>query len=120
MAWTGIARHEHSREGLRYPSDMTDAEWALIMPFVSPAKRGGRPRTADMREVVNAILYIASGGCAWRLLPKCQAFNGTHPRSAMRLRKPQCFVTYEGLTDLSLIAMYGGSGEVRTATSRTC
>lgn len=71
MAWTGIARHEHSREGLRYPSDMTDAEWALIMPFVPPAKRGGRPRTADMREVVNAILYIASGGCAWRLLPKC-------------------------------------------------
>ncbi|MHB0824005.1 IS5-like element IS1031C family transposase, partial [Novacetimonas hansenii] len=71
VAWTGIARHEHSREGLRYPSDMTDAEWALIMPFVPPAKRGGRPRTADMREVVNAILYIASGGCAWRLLPKC-------------------------------------------------
>lgn len=71
VAWTGIARHEHSREGLRYPSDMTDAEWALIMPFVSPAKRGGRPRTTDMREVVNAILYIASGGCAWRLLPKC-------------------------------------------------
>ncbi|WP_254512037.1 transposase, partial [Komagataeibacter oboediens] len=71
VAWTGIARHEHSREGLRYPSDMTDAEWALIMPFVSPAKRGGRPRTADMREVVNAILYIALGRCAWRLLPKC-------------------------------------------------
>ncbi|AXY23307.1 Transposase DDE domain protein [Komagataeibacter saccharivorans] len=71
VTWTGIARHEHSREGLRYPSDMTDAEWALIMRFVPPAKRGGRPRTADMREVVNAILYIASGGCAWRLLPKC-------------------------------------------------
>lgn len=71
MAWTGIARHEHSREGLRHPSDMTDAEWALIMPFVPPAKRGGRPRTADMPEVVNMILYIASGGCAWRLLPKC-------------------------------------------------
>ncbi|WP_102324117.1 IS5 family transposase [Komagataeibacter saccharivorans] len=71
VAWTGIARHEHSRKGLRYPSDMTDAGWALIMPFVPPAKRGGRPRTADMREVVNAILHIASGGCAWRLLPKC-------------------------------------------------
>ena len=71
MAWTGIARREHSREGLRYPSDMTDGEWALIMPFVPPAKPGGRPRTTDMREVVNAMLYIASGGCAWRLLPKC-------------------------------------------------
>lgn len=71
VAWTDIARREHSREGLRYPSDMTDAEWALTAPFVPPAKRGGRPRTADMREVLNAILYIAASGCAWRLLPKC-------------------------------------------------
>ncbi|WP_155820501.1 transposase, partial [Komagataeibacter europaeus] len=71
VTWTGIARREHSREGLRYPSDMMDGEWALIVPFVPPAKRGGRPRTTDMREVVNAMLYIASAGCAWRLLPKC-------------------------------------------------
>lgn len=71
VTWTGIARREHSREGLRYPSDMTDTEWALTAPFVPPAKRGGRPRTADMREVLNAILYIAASGCAWRLLPKC-------------------------------------------------
>lgn len=71
MAWTGIARREHSREGLRYPSDMTDAEWAVLEPFIPPARRGGRPRTTDMREVVNALLYIASAGCAWRLLPKC-------------------------------------------------
>ncbi|WOE73812.1 IS5 family transposase [Alterisphingorhabdus coralli] len=71
MAWTGIARAEHSREGLRYPSDMTDREWMLLEPFIPPARRGGRPRTADMREVVNALLYIASAGCAWRLLPKC-------------------------------------------------
>lgn len=71
MAWTGIARREHSREGLRYPSDMTATEWALAAPFVPPARRGGRPRTADMREVLNAMLYIAASGCAWRLLPKC-------------------------------------------------
>jgi transposase len=71
MTWTGIARREHSREGLRYPSDMTDVEWALTAPFVPPARRGGRPRTAEMREVLNAILYIAASGCAWRLLPKC-------------------------------------------------
>lgn len=50
---------------------MTDAEWALLEPFIPPAKRGGRPRTTDMREVVNALLYLASAGCAWRLLPKC-------------------------------------------------
>ena len=71
MAWTDIARREHSRAGLRYPSDMTDREWELVAPFVPPAKRGGRRRTTDMREVINAILYIAGSGCAWRMLPKC-------------------------------------------------
>ena len=71
MAWTGIARREHSREGLRYPRDMTDREWMVTAPFIPPAKRGGRRRTTDMREAVNALLYIAASGCAWRLLPKC-------------------------------------------------
>jgi transposase len=71
MAWTGIARQEHSRKGLRYTSDMTDREWALAAPFIPAAKRGGRRRTTDMREVLNALLYIAASGCAWRLLPKC-------------------------------------------------
>ena len=71
MTWTDIARREHCREGLRYPSDMTDTEWALAAPFVPPARRGGRRRSADMREVLNAMLYIAASGCAWRLLPKC-------------------------------------------------
>lgn len=71
MAWTGIARREYGRKGLRYPSDMTDREWMLTAPFIPPAKRGGRRRTTDMREAVNAMLYIASSGCAWRLLPKC-------------------------------------------------
>ena len=71
MTWTGIARREHSREGLRYPSDMTDREWLLTAPFIPSAKSGGRPRTTDMREVVNALLYVASSGGAWRMLPKC-------------------------------------------------
>ena len=71
MTWTGIARREHSREGLRYPSDMTDREWLLTAPFIPSAKSGGRPRTTDMREVVNALLYIAASGCSWRMLPKC-------------------------------------------------
>ena len=79
MTWTGIARREHSREGLRYPSDMTDREWLLTAPFIPSAKSGGRPRTTDMREVVNALLYIAASGCSWRLLPKCFA-----PVSTMR------------------------------------
>lgn len=71
MTWTGIARRENCWEGLRYPSDMTDIEWALAEPFVPSAICGGRPRTADMREVLNAMLYVTASGCAWRLLPKC-------------------------------------------------
>ena len=68
MAWTDITREQHRRAGLRYPSDLTDAEWGLIAPLLPPARRGGRPRTTDLREVVNAIL--AGSGCQWRMLPK--------------------------------------------------
>lgn len=71
MTWTGIARHEHRRAGLRYPSDLTDREWMLTSPFIPAARSGGRKRTTDMREVLNGLLYVASSGCAWRMLPKC-------------------------------------------------
>ena len=70
MPWDDIARCQHNRDHLRYPSDLTDREWLIIEPFIPPAKPGGRPRTTDMREVVNAILYLAGGGCQWRALPK--------------------------------------------------
>jgi putative transposase len=52
-----------------YPTDLSDRQWKRIGPMIPPAKRGGRPRVVDMREVVNAILYVVRGGCAWRLLP---------------------------------------------------
>lgn len=51
-----------------YPSDVTDAQWALIEPHI-PASTGGRPRKTDMRDVVDAILYILRTGCQWRYLP---------------------------------------------------
>lgn len=70
MPWDDIARVEHRRKSSRYPSDMTDQEWSLLAPLLPPAKRGGRPRTTCLRAVVNAILYIASSGCQWRMLPK--------------------------------------------------
>jgi putative transposase len=53
----------------RYPSDLTDAQWALLGPWVPPARPGGRPRKTDMREVVNAIFYLTREGCSWRALP---------------------------------------------------
>lgn len=70
MPWDDIARREHKRDTARYPSDLTDREWALIAPLLPPAKPGGRKRTTDLRDVMNGLLYIASSGCAWRMLPK--------------------------------------------------
>ncbi|NCN85983.1 MAG: IS5 family transposase [Sphingomonadales bacterium] len=70
MAWNDTAREEYKRTGSGYPSDMTDREWAIIEPVLPPAKRGGLPRTTDLRKVMNAILYIASSGCQWRMLPR--------------------------------------------------
>ena len=52
-----------------YPSDLTDAQWALIEPHLPPAPPGGRPRKTDVRDVVDAILYILRTGCQWRYLP---------------------------------------------------
>ena len=70
MAWTEITRPKYRRDGLRYASDATDEEWAVIAAHLPPAPRRGRPRTTPLREVVNAIFYIAQRCCQWRLLPK--------------------------------------------------
>ena len=63
-------RRAADRHGLRYPSDLTDAEWMLIAPMIPPAKRGGRRREVDVREVLNGIFYVLSTGCQWQALPK--------------------------------------------------
>jgi transposase len=68
--WTNENRARYDRSGLRYPSDVTDAEWALIGPLIPPAKRGGGKRKVDMREVVNGLLYVLSTGCQWRAIRK--------------------------------------------------
>jgi hypothetical protein len=60
--WKPEHRAAADRRGLRYPSDMTDAEWALVAPLIRPAKRGGRPRTVDVREVLNAIFGLVTFG----------------------------------------------------------
>jgi putative transposase len=53
----------------RYPSDLTDAQWARLAPLLPDAKPGGHPRTVDLREVVNAAVYVLRDGCRWRALP---------------------------------------------------
>ena len=68
--WKPEHRLAAARRGLRYPSDVNDAEWALIAPLIPPARRGGRRRSVDVREVLNAIFYVLATGCQWQALPK--------------------------------------------------
>jgi transposase len=68
--WTMQNRPRYNRDRLRYPSDLTDEEWALAAPLIPPGKPGGGKRTVDMRAVVNGVMYILSTGCQWRSLPK--------------------------------------------------
>ena len=68
--WTIENRARYDRSKLRYPSDLSDAEWALVEPLIPPGKRGGGKRTVVLREVVNGLMYILSTGCQWRAVPK--------------------------------------------------
>ena len=69
--WDEITRAQYRRESLRYASDTTDEEWLVIAAFMPPLQRGrGRPRTTDLRAVVDALFYMAQTGCQWRMLPK--------------------------------------------------
>jgi len=76
--WTNENRVRYDRSKLRYPSDLTDDEWALIGPLIPRAKRGGNKQTVVVREVVNGLMYILSTGCQWASLPK-----DLPPRSTM-------------------------------------
>lgn len=68
--WTNENRGRYDRSKLRYPSDLTDDEWAYIAPLIPSAKRGGNKRRVDLREIVNGLMYVLSTGCQWRAIPK--------------------------------------------------
>lgn len=68
--WKPEHRAAADRCGLRYPSDLSDGEWALVGPLIPPAKQGGRKRSVELREVLNGIFYVLSTGCQWKALPK--------------------------------------------------
>jgi transposase len=77
--WTTENRYRYDRDKLRYPSDLTDAEWANVAPLIPPAKRGGGKRTVNMREVVNGVMYV-----------RAPAANGAmSPRTCRRAKPPQ-------------------------------
>jgi transposase len=67
--WTKENRARYNRDQLRYPSDVTEEEWGQIAALIPPARRGGRQRTVNIREVVNGLLYVVSSGCQWRAMP---------------------------------------------------
>lgn len=68
--WTLENRARYNRDHLRYPSDVTEEEWAEVAPLIPPARRGGRQRSVNMRAVFNGLLYVLSTGCQWRAIPK--------------------------------------------------
>ena len=72
--WTDEHRAVHGQAGPGFPSDLTDPEWKRLEPLIPPARPGGRPRGTDMRQAMNAILYLLRTGCPWRYLPR-----GTFP-----------------------------------------
>ena len=68
--WTDITREKHARKGLRYSSDLRDAEWEILETMLPEPPRLGRPRKWTLREIVNALFYHLRGGMPWRMLPK--------------------------------------------------
>jgi transposase len=99
LMWTKENRDRYSRDRLRYPSDLTDAEWELVKPLIPPAKRGGRKRSVNVREVVNGIMYVLSTGCQWRYVPK-----DLPPRNT--LHSYLDLWSYEGVIDRIHDALY--------------
>ena len=63
MPWNEATRRQYKRPTIRYESDLTDEEWSLLEPLLPGPASTGRPRTTDLREVLNAIQYLASAGC---------------------------------------------------------
>ena len=68
--WTTENRDRYNRDKLRYPSDLTDGEWAEVADMLPPARSGGNKRTVKLRDVFNGVMYILATGCQWRAIPK--------------------------------------------------
>ena len=68
--WKPEHRLPADRRGLRYPSDLPDAEWAIVAAMIPPGRHGGRRRSVNVREVLNGIFYVLWTGCQWKALPR--------------------------------------------------
>jgi transposase len=92
--WTNENRARYDRSKLRYPSDLTEPEWALIKPLIPKGKPGGNKQSVDMRQVVNGLMYILSTGCQWAAIPRDLA-----ARSTMNRIHHELFVTCRELAE---------------------
>jgi len=97
--WTSENRPRYNRDKLRYPSDLTDEEWALVEPLIAPGRRGGGKRRVNLREVTNGVMYVLSTGCQWRYLPK-----GLPPKSTVH--DYLCLWNWDGTLDRMHHALY--------------
>ncbi len=82
--WTPTTRQQHSRPITRYQTDLTDAEWRVIAPYLPKPCATGRRREWPMREIINGIFYVMRAGCPWRLLPSDLPPWGTIYRTELR------------------------------------
>src|SRR5215211_2908463 len=112
--WTPAHRRAAQRSGLRYPSDLSDAEWALVEPLIPPAKHGGRHRLVNMREVLNAIFYVLWTGCQWQALPKDLAPKSTAHDYFVRFRQDG---TLENLHHALYVAVREQAGREASPTA---
>jgi putative transposase len=113
--WTKESRIRYNRDQLRYPSDLIDAEWALIEPLIPPAKRGGNKRSVNLREIVNGLMYVLSTGCQWRAIPK-----DLPPRSTLFAYLDLWI--YDGTIDRIHLVLYQAcrEAETREASPTAC
>lgn len=93
-----------------YPSDLSNAQWLAMSRVIPPAKPGGRPRTVDMRQVLNALFYLARTGCAWRMLPQGYPPKDTVYYYFKRFRRDG---TWERIHDLLRKRVRGKHGKRR-------
>ena len=99
--WKPEHRRLARRTGLRYDSDMSDEEWAVVEPLIAPAKRGGRKRGVNVGEILNAIFYVLWTGCQWKAQKAVQRTVKRPDRSIARTvakassaRLPQIFPSF--------------------------